>query len=333
MTTVGIDPTTVENAGSIMARTLGLRWPQDRSEILEYINDFRDILYNSYQDLKLFDNVFHCICVSSFPEMCGHPCSDSPCYQGFVLPDDVASVESAWEYGMPLKVRSRWREALFGLDQSHPPRVEIVEMAEQTCTERALQTVTGLKIFAESDEDNGRKVRIEAVMHDGERRTLCFDLKADGWVVIDSPVRQIVSVSLPPGRRGNLVLAQSDGYQLSIYGPHETVPVYRKFRVASLGRYGTILIQGAKRFVPVFNDYDVVEVGSRMVLKSAGSFLKFRENTTERKDLNRAAYDKTEMGSYLVGLQARHRGNASQDLSIVTGRSVNTSNIMPGYSR
>lgn len=332
MTTTGIDPTTVEHAGAIMAGTLGLNWPRDRSAILEYINDFRDLLYNSYQDLKLFDNVFHCICISSFPEMCGHPCDASPCYQGFVLPDDVASVESAWEYGLPLKVRSRWREAHFGLDSQDTPRIDIVEMAEQTCTERALQSVCGLKVYCETAEDSGLKVRVEAIMHDGERKTLCFDLRADGWAVVNRPVRQIVSISLPPGRKGNIVLAQSDGYQLGVYGPHETVPVYRKFRVVTLCRSGTVLIQGAKRFVPVCNDHDVVEIGSRMILKSAASFLKFRENTTERKDLNRAAYDKTEMGGYLVGLQARHRGNASQDGPITT-RQVNTSNIMPGYQR
>ncbi len=106
MTTVGLDPTTVEQAGAIMARTLGLTWPRDRTEIVEYLNDYRDVLYNIYPDLKLFDNVFHCICVSSFPEKCGHPCSDSPCYQGFVLPEDVASAEAAWEYGYPLKIHS-----------------------------------------------------------------------------------------------------------------------------------------------------------------------------------------------------------------------------------
>lgn len=333
MTTVGLEPTTVEQAGALMAPSLGLSWPGDRREIVEYLNDFRDILYNLYADMKLFDNAFHCICVSSFPKVCGYPCANNRCYQGFVLPADIMSVESAWEWGYPLKVRSRWREAHLGIDNEVAPRVAVTRMAQQSPTERAMRLVTGLKVFAEDPEDEGREVFIEAVMSNGSAKTLRFTLIGDAWARINHEVRQIISVSLPAGRHGSLILAQTDGYELSIYAPHETVPTYQMFRIAQQTNPGTVFIQGTKRFVPVAFDHDVVEVGSRTVLKAAGSFLKFKENTTDKSDLTRAMFDKTEMGQYLTGLYARHNGNAKQDPHPMSGRRVNTSKTLPGYAK
>lgn len=332
MTTVGLDPTTVENAGSYMAQTLGLRWPEDRVAVVSYINDYRDLLYNLYPDLGLFNNSFHCICISEFPQSCG-PCNEGGSYQGFVLPDDIASLEAAWEYGFPLKIHSRWREAHFGLNNESAPRMSVTEMSEQTCTERAMRCVTGLKMFAESPDDHGKKVIIEAIMQDRTRKSLCFTLQSDGWAAVTQPVRYVSSVSLPPGRKGTVTLAQMDGYPLSHYAPHETVPVYRKFRIASTCRSGVILVQGVKRFVPVSFDHDVVEVGSRTVLRHAASLLRFQEGTTETKDLNRSRFDKTEMGDALLGLHARHRGKAIQDPSTSPGPIFRTSNILPGYAR
>jgi hypothetical protein len=228
-----------------------------------------------------------------------------------------------------LKVRSRWREAHLGVANYTGPRIEVTEMAEQTCTERALRRVTGLKMFAEAPEDAGKQVRAVVVLKDGSRKTFTFTLLLDGWAAVDLPVRQIVSVSLPSGRCGPVILAQTDGYQLSIYAPHEVVPLYRKYRVKSQCRSGVLLLQGVKRFVPVAFDHDVVEVGSRSVLQAAGSMIRFRSNTTDAKSLNRATFDESQMGKLLLGLHARHRGNAIQDIN--APRSGRVSKPLPGY--
>lgn len=333
MKTVGLEPTTVAEAGGIMAANLGLEWPRDRAEVLGYINDFRDILYNLYSEMRLFDNVFHCIQISSFPNDCRHPCVGRPCHQGFVLPADVVSVTAAFDYGRPMILRSRWREAHVGLDTTTWPRTELVETAEQVCTERALERACFLKMYSEAPEDEGKQVFVEAVLDDtGETRKLRFTLANDGWVVVDRPVREILSVALPSGCKGNIVLAQEDGRVLSVYGPHEVVPVYRKFRIASGCSSGTILVQGVKKFIPVAFDHDIVEVGSRTVLKAAASFLKFRSGTTDTKDINRAEYDRSEMARALRGLQERHRGRSIHDGPFASGP-INTLPLLPGYCK
>lgn len=332
MSVVGLEPTTLDQAATLMAGNLGLSWPEDRSEIVEYVNDFRDILYNSYDELKLFNNAFHCIRVASFPTECGRACLTHDTFQGFVLPEDVMAVETAWEYGFPLKVRSRWRESHLGLDNEALPRIAVTETAQQVCTERPLTHETTLMVYADDEEDAGREVHIEVTTNRGDRKTFKFELITDGWAEVTLPVNRIHSVSLPGSRKGNVTLAQKDGTILSIYGPHETVPSYRLFRVASTCRKdGTILIQGVKRFRPVYCDHDIVEVGSRSVLKAAASYLKFEANTTDAKSINRATYDNTKMGQYLIGLHSRSKGNAKQDPLPMSGRRVNTRTVMPGY--
>lgn len=311
-----------------MAGPLGLRWPQDRAEIVEKINDFRDYLYNGFPELSLFTNVNHCIRVATFGVECG-----SPAYQGIVLPEDVVGVEAAYDFGASLTLRSRWREAHTGKIPLDLPRVELIEMAEQVCTERPLTALTGLKVFSDCRDDAGLEVYVEAIMAEGVRKTLKFTLLPDGWAVINQLVRRIVSVSLPAGRKGGIILAQTCGHELSLYAPHELVPLYRKFKVASMCRSGCVSIQGAKRFIPVAFDHDIVEVGSRTVLKAAGSMLKFKSNTTDTADLRRSGFDAAELRQALVGLHARHQGNSAQDGPVTVAGEVNTRNIMPGYHR
>lgn len=44
---IGLDPTTVDRAGPILAAAKGLRWPEDRPEVVVYINKYRNLLFNS----------------------------------------------------------------------------------------------------------------------------------------------------------------------------------------------------------------------------------------------------------------------------------------------
>lgn len=331
-----LNPTTVLDAGPIMAGAVGLSWPEDRSEVLGEINRFRNHLYNLHPRFQLFDNAYHCICVSKYPQRCPNPCvtSTASCFSGFTLPPDVAGVEEAREYGYPLKVRSRWREAHFGEHAMNTPRVEVVETGEQWCTERAMTKIAPLWVFAEDAEDHGRVLTIEAEDDAGKRITLQFTLIGDGWAKVERPVRAIHRVSLPQGRKGSITLAQADGYELSIYAPWESVPNYRLFRVASYaGNNGRILIRGAKRFVDVWFDSDVVEVGDRLVIEEYGAFRQYRSNTKEKGSLERAEYSRSEMESQLKGVLSRSRGNAIQDGSPFRGRRTSPSGILPGLGR
>lgn len=63
---IGLDPITLAEASPIMAEAMDLSWPEDKSKIIGYVNKYRNLLYTLYNDFKLFDNIFHCICVSQF---------------------------------------------------------------------------------------------------------------------------------------------------------------------------------------------------------------------------------------------------------------------------
>ena len=320
----GVNPTRVEEAGPVMARAMAFSWDNDRLEVINYLNKYRLLLYTSYEKFKLFDNVFHCINVQQFEG-----------YQGFTLPSDILGVEAAWSMGSPLILRSRWREAHTGIGVNRIGRVETVAMSEMFATERDLETTTKIKIFTESEKDDGKKVHIEVIDSRGRQRRLTFTLIFDGYAVSSIRVKKILSVSMPSGRCGGLELAQEDGFVLSHYTPWETVPTYKRLKVKSgCSCPGSVLVQGTQRFQPVYFDHDIVEVGNALVIEEAGKFFKYGESTTETKELQTAQYHYAEMEKYLKGEIARHRGHSIQDGSPFKGAAKLTANkTLAGYHK
>lgn len=332
----GLNPTTVDRAGPIVAEASGLKWQEDRPEVMRLINKVRAKYYNMYEQFNLFADLNYCMCVTTFRERCGSDCGrrgDVSCYQGFTLPRDVAAVEAVWSHGIPLTLRSRWRETLVGIGPLGP-RVEAFEMAEKFSTERDPQELTALKIFTEREEDNGLKVTMKVIDGDWKEKTLVFTLISDAWTTVATKVREIREVSLPVGRKGSLTLAQKDGYELSIYDPVETVPSYRRFKVASANCPTTVKIQCVRRFVEVYFDSDVVEIGDMLVLESGARYFKYMEGTKDVSELNAAEYHLGKMQTELSGLVARHRGNAQQDGAARQGRPLpRRLKNLPGYRR
>jgi hypothetical protein len=327
---LGLDPVPVSVAGPVMAQALDLSWENDRLRVVDMINKYRSLLYTNYDKFKLFDNVFHCICISDFKQPCQPVCDG---YQGFTLPEDVLSVEAVYDYGSPMLLRSRWRESHVGIGVASSGRIETVEMAETFATERDLQEISKLKIFAENDNDNGKKVVIDVVDFRDQRRRLCFTLLGDGFAVSAIKVKKIISVSLPSGREGGLLLTQANGYELSNYDPWETVPSYRRFRVNTQNCPSSVLVQGTKRFRNIYFDYDIVEVGNRLVIESAGRYFKYTEGTKDQSEIKTGEYHLAKMKAYLVGEIARHRGNNIQDGSPFKGVSITRKKTLPGYKK
>jgi len=315
-----------------MASAMGLDWSDNRFEVVNYLNKFRLLVYTDYDKLKLFDDTFHCMCVESFYDLCPDPdCATQ--YQGFTLPEDVLGVVAAWEYGYPLKMRSRWRESHNGIGTSGLPRAEIIAMAQMFCTERDITTTSKLKVFCEHASDAGKVVTMEVIDSRYKQRKISFTLIHEGLAVSPFKVRKILSVSLPSGRCGSVKLMQDDGFVLSEYTPWETVPNYRRVKVATVCRASTILIQGTKKFNRIYFDSDIVEVGNQLIIEAAGRYFKFGENTVEADEINRAQLDKAEMNRLLIGEISRHRGHAIQDGSPFKGRPSPVRRTLPGYSR
>lgn len=325
---VGLSPIQLADAGPVMAEAMGFDWSKDRLEVLKYVNKFRELLFTSYDKLRLFDDVFHCICVSTFATECG----DS--YQGFTLPPDILGAEAVFSYGSPLSIRSRWRESHTGIGVSQLGRVEAVLMAERFATERDLNKITKIKIFTANEKDNGKVVHIEVIDASQRQKRIAFTLVGDGFAVSPVKVRKILSVSMPSGRSGSLRLMQEDGYELSEYTPWETVPAYQRMKVKTSCCPSVVVVQGNKKFVKIYFDHDIVEVGNSLVIEEAGKFFKYGETTTDQKEITTAEYHKGKMDAYLRGEVARHRGNAIQDASPFKGAKKLTANkTLAGYIR
>lgn len=313
-----LDPKTVREAIPIMGEAFGLDPIEDKPEILRYLNKFRNVIYTRYSDWHIFDNVFHTICVTDFGR-----------YQGFTLPDDVVSIEAAWIYGRPLTLHSRWRESHTGLGISGCVRTIVTEMAETFPVERDIQTCSKLKIFTEREEDDCKCLNVDVLDETGKLKSLTFKLISDGWAIDHTKVSKVVSVVLPEGLSGSVTLAQEDGYVLSQYSPWESVPNYRRFKVADNCCKGAVLIQGVKRFRPVFLDHDIVEVGDALVIEAAGQYFKFGDNTSDTNQINVAESWLNKMRVLINGLIARHRGGSIQDGNVPI-RSIRKKSL-PGY--
>jgi len=327
----GLNPITLSQAGPTMARALGLSWKTDRPEVLRSVNKYRELLYSMYEEFKLFDNVFHCIEVAKFDQTC-LKCPAT--YSGFTLPEDVASVEAAWAYGHPLKLRSRWREAHTGIGfKPSGPQVSLVQMAESFPTERDLNKITTIKLYADRSEDDGKVVHLVGIGHSGKRFSERVKLVGDGLAFSKNRFSRILSIALPDEREGSVLLAQRDGFELSEYSPHEVVPSYSRVKVMDSRCPDTVFIQGSRRFVPISRDHDIVEVGNVLAIEAAGRYFRYNEGSTEDRDIKRANNDLATFKAIVLGNTKRHRGNMKQDNHPYSKYKPSHKKTLPGYRK
>lgn len=329
----GINPCTVAEAGPIVARAMGMSWTDNRESVMEYVNKVRNEWYNLYASRKLFFDVYHCICVSCFSEPCGTGDCSTGNYFGFSLPTDVDSFESIFESGVPLTMRSEWRESAVGLG-AHGRFLETVLMSQKFVTERDPTPGARLKVYAESIEDTGKTV-VFKVKSNGRDEVLHFKLQGEGWAFVNKPVDRIESIVLPGDRHGEIKIAedQKDGSLrvLSAYNPYVSVPFFRRYKIQQPCSASAVLIKGVKKYEKVWCDTDIVEIGDELTIEATAKIFKFGENTTDAKEIRTSQYWRSEMNRNLDGIVARQRGGAIQDGTLDRGRPVTKRTTMPGY--
>lgn len=323
-------PLSVSEAGAIIAPKIGLTWQDNRSEVVTYLNRYRNLLYNRYERLRLFDNVFQCFAPSSFHNECSScdPCNR--CYLGFTLPREMAGVVQAWTWGYPLRLRSSWRESFTGRAPSSGDYMDVVEVRENFPTERDLFSDGSLQVFAEAYGDNGKQLVIEATNTDNRQVKLNFILEGNGVASSTEVIRRgrIHNVILPADRCGSITLSNTDGYELSRYAPSENqVPAYKRYKLPSRCR-GNVLVQGTRQLTEVYFDTDVVEIGDRMVLEFMGTYFKYYESR-ERSEMVKAEQALANAYKQLDGLVSRDDGGKLPQLTI----HGHARRALPGYRK
>lgn len=321
-----LNPTTVAVAGPVMAPFLGLDWTQRRADVVKGINRFREHIYNAYHRRKLFDAAYHCFVPQDFPNECLGATRCSGCYKGATLPPEMSGVVAAWQCGAPLRLRSRWREAFTGKIHCYS-EMGLAMLPQNFCTERELRSPARLRFYAENYNDQGKTIFMDARLRSGEKK-LRFDLKADEWVQTEDPVYEVLSVSLPEGLQGSVTLATEDAYELSVYAPWERVPSYQRVKFLAPCPQN-VLIQGTRRFTPVWFDPDIVEIGSSTILEYYAQYLRYsKSKDTKDRQTGEDALLKAE--DQLNGLMARALAGAIQD---GPRRGVKANRGLPGYNR
>ena len=299
-------PTTLANAGSIMAPKMGLTWEDNRTEVIGYVNRYRNYLYNRYNERRLFDSVFQCFVPQRFRTLCRQcdPCASK--FLGFTLPRFMAGVTGVWTHGIPLLQRSAWREHYTGRAPDNGAIYDVVEQREHFPTERDIQTPSQLWMFAASNQDEGKAAYVEVRDTDGREQKLRFDLQGDGWAKSEVFVEDIRSVVLPSNLKGAVTLATETGYELSAYSPTEIVPAYKRYALPA-GCRTLALVQGTRPYVDLSFDNDVVEIGDRLVIEHFGKHFRYFESkdSTERQI---ATLELQSAFNHLDGLVSRDEG-------------------------
>ena len=204
-------------------------------------------------------------------------------------------------------------------------------------TERDMTGTQQLRLYANSKQDAGKIVMITAKGADGKEHILKFELACDTQVTVNRHVCRITSVTLPVDLCGSVDLFQDDGMLLSSYPPGIRTPQYRRYKVHDGYSCGTntILIQSARVYLPVTEDYEVIEVGDQLVIEKAGKFFKYGGDTLDKKE--RAAADgyKEEMYDYIVNIKDRDRGREKNDTLVNYAENPRRSRrrALPGYRR
>lgn len=334
-TTEGIQPKTVLEVGQVMAAALGKDWCRDRKEVIDYVNRFREDLYLMYPEFRLFADKFYCLEVQCFPEKCANPCScGGKSYFGVTLPPDIDGVLAVWNDHWPMRTYSKWWEARVGKITMQNPQIANVSstlVAEVFPTERPLRDMGPLHFIAHNEEDAGKMVVVTAdtCFRKNEEFHVC--LVANGIAKIEDPVRHIKSVVLPSDLMGAVSLTEEDGYELSEYGVYDTVPQFRRLKFSAECNMRRVLIQGSLQFRPVYFDTDIVEVGSRRIVETAGRMYRYGENSTDSETIAKANREEATLRRLLKGALDRKRGNSSQDPSQFVRKSLVTKACLPGY--
>lgn len=304
---------TLKVAAHWMAGIMGLDPIKDREEAVEFVNKYRNLLYNSYDRIKLFTDYEQCFTITSFHQDChGHGCST---YRGFSATLDMDGVEGAWESLSPVTLRSSWREVATGINSPRGSKVELVPVSGTFATERDMTASTKLKLYASSKNDDGKQVNIKAKNSAGEVVDMIYTLNGDNHVISHNIVCKVLEVALPVDLCGSVELLQEDGYSLSKYPTGVSAPRYRRFRVhdSYYCSSNTILVKYNRQFIPVSEDHELVEIGDRLVIEAAGKYFKYGDNTTDRKQKDAAKGYLADMYENLRNIKSRTTGRSTED--------------------
>lgn len=290
----GLQPKYLDEVIDILAEYMGKDACRDREELLLYINEFRETLYIDNKVPMLFNELWKCIQPSCYPMECYNNCDCENTFYGFVLPEDFENIEQAFVDDKPLRLHSSWWESRVGRQSGKCITDAIIPTDKVFPTERALKTPSNLVILTDSEKDCGKSIIITIVDECLMQKKVEVKLNNEVPQMIEE-THGIVDVQIPQKLVGCVTLQQEDGYVLSQYNKYTTVPRFRLYKVTICKCKHNILIKGKKKFQDLCWDSDIVEVGSRLILKQFAKYIKYGDDSLDASEINKAERAKAEM--------------------------------------
>lgn len=312
----------------------------DRAKLFDILNDARARFYNFYDTLPLFE-ITQCFEVQRFCVSCD-ACHDT--YKGITLPRDFQTVEAMWLNSIPVQLFSSWREWQRGLSAECSCGLSKVDLPGLFSTERDMLpgTASRLQVVASSPEDTGKKVVLRGV--DVVGRNFTTEL-----VLSEKPAFTELAVKGITGgngfskerTRGTVSLSTEEGRLLSLYGPDETMPGYKRIKISGLGNSGYpagcvshVNIRGARRYFPIYRDEDPVETDNRTAFQEVARFLRINaKQSKDGNDLKAAAYHLTQARQALLGDKSREVGKSTRTDLRFTAPSIGPRRLGRHYGR
>lgn len=295
----------------------------DHDELTKLVNDIRHRFYNLYSEVALFVDIAQCFELQSFR----HPCNEGgdcgfKSYRGVTLPRDFQTVEAMWFNGSPVALQSHWREWHTGIYPERDCRLQKLDMGDGFSSERDLCGMGRLKVLCANPADAGKSFTLRSLDLAGEKQSQTFTL-GTAYQLTELPAKALHEPASVTKETtvGTVVLAEESGRILSRYGPDETIPNYRRIKVTGVpDSCGTVNIRAARRYVPLSDDFDVVESDNAPAFEEMARYLRLnRKLAKDALDIQVMAAHFKQAKALLLGEKSRSLGNATQTrLTIVT---------------
>lgn len=327
-------PATLATVRGYLAKPLisGLDIEDDKSEIDDVVDSYRNFLYNQYHRINLFDEYMACLEITCFPLDCSNPCKCDDFYWGFVLPEDMAGVESAWYQNAPLNQRSRWYEGKEKMisegyrDMGNVNGGSFVPVSGSFALPKPLKKCALVNIVNESRKDNGKEFIIDGKVDIGgddpcNKETEDFHLssKLDDVVSTCVPLVDITNISMPSNLTGAVRIEDLDGNLITKISPKNPMPRYRRYKVdigcecnSSCGCMGHIAVKGKRKFTSLFFDSDIVEIGDRRIVEHFGVMHRY-EYSKDTEEQNLSTRSRGKLLDELEGIVSRYRSEEIED--------------------
>ena len=220
--------------------------------------------------------------------------------------------EAAWHNRHPVKLFNKWRECRSGLKFDDSCKIEIYEVAGRFPTEIDIQNngcPTAIKFRVECEADVGRTAIVQYIDANGRQEEEIIELHRD-YSATEGQALKIEQVILDDQLQGGVKIAQMNGTIISEYGPEETVPSYRRFKVTGLKDDSQIAVRANRKYIPLFFDTDTVETDNQLAIEEMARYFRLNDSSDAELKQQASIHAKNAKG-YLLGEKSRDLGKGS----------------------